>query len=245
MNKQYQLKITDEFTTTVEVAGPATAKEVVVFSHGFGVGRDSRGMFIDIEQELMPDYLCVRFDYSQVLENGDTIIGSYEVMQKTIATVVEHVQAHYKPLTVHLIAHSLGGLVASSVFSQFDGYKILLAPSITPVSQRLQEYFTQKPGTLIEANGDIIAERSDSARTHIAASFFTELQSYIPLDQYAQVTGDLYVLQAKQDTVIENRPELIKELDRVIFSEIDGDHNFEEKARAQLVQYIRDIFYGE
>ena len=43
-------------------------RSVVLFSHGFGVKKDARGMFTDIVQSLGSDYLPVMFDYNGVSE---------------------------------------------------------------------------------------------------------------------------------------------------------------------------------
>ena len=47
------------------------APSMLVFSHGFGVRRDSRGMFTDIIQHLPEDFGYVLFDYDSS-ENGMT-----------------------------------------------------------------------------------------------------------------------------------------------------------------------------
>ena len=240
-----QLRVNDDFTTTLEITGPRNATECIVFSHGFGVARDARGLFTDIEQDYFSEYACVRFDYATHLENGDTKIGSFQTMKDTLEAVIVRTQELYSPLTLHVIAHSLGGLVAMTQTDQFDGHAIMLAPSVTPVGSKLQNYFLEKEGTTVNVDGVMIAKRSDGTSTYISGNFWKELGVYAPLEVYANVASDLHVLQAKQDEIITNHPELIKKIPQVIFSEINGNHDFTGESRMQVRQYIRDIFYGK
>ena len=47
----------------------------IIFSHGFGVKADARGMFPEIAAAF-PDYESIVFDYNEVLPNGDTVVAS-------------------------------------------------------------------------------------------------------------------------------------------------------------------------
>jgi len=78
--KVERVQITDRFEATVEITGNVESGKVVFVSHGFGVQRDSRGMFIDIENVLKNDFLGIRFDYNEIQKNGNTQVASFSEM---------------------------------------------------------------------------------------------------------------------------------------------------------------------
>ncbi|HAT4455341.1 TPA: hypothetical protein RGI28_001949 [Legionella pneumophila] len=77
----------------VEFTGTPKAKTAVIFVHGFGVKRQSRGLFVDIES-ICPDVLSVRAEYSHVL-NDRCIALPFHVQHQRLNKVIHYVQDHY------------------------------------------------------------------------------------------------------------------------------------------------------
>ena len=56
--------------TTVDIVGNEKSGKVIIFSHGFGVDRTSKGKFTEFTNALKEDYLCITFDYNQFDSEG-------------------------------------------------------------------------------------------------------------------------------------------------------------------------------
>lgn len=238
MHKIEQLQINNTYTTTVEVTGLDDAEEVVLFSHGFGVGRDARGMFTELVSRLSDRFLCVQFDYARSNEN-ETWVDSYQDMLWTLMKVIEYVKDNYQPVSVHVVGHSMGCLLAASQSVQFHK-QVYLAPADEPIAERLLAYFRQNPNTTIDKDGNVTAGRSDGSLTHISKRFFDELAPVIPMDQYAMTNGEIVVVEAQDDEVITNHSETWEVLGNFSLVSIPGDHDFNPPHRDRLVKTVVD-----
>src|SRR5436190_20100677 len=53
------------------------APQMIVFSHGFGVGRDSRGMFTDLVKQLPADYGYILLDYNAAAGEKTIVLNDF------------------------------------------------------------------------------------------------------------------------------------------------------------------------
>ncbi len=243
MHTIIELQITENFTTTIEMRGSLDSGQCIVFSHGFGVGRDSRGMFTNLVEQLSEDYLCVQFEYT-TWKGKENWIDSFKIMQQTLKRVIEYLDRKYQIHDKHIVAHSLGCLLASVCSNDFHK-QIYLAPTVEPIAERLQTYFSNKPGSVVDESGTISATRTDGSTTHITHSFFEEIKPIIPWDVYATSRKTVLVVEAAQDELITNHTEAWRVLGNFEVISIPGDHNFTASNRPLLVQtvldYLRDV----
>lgn len=85
-------------------------KKILLFSHGFGVKRDDRGLFTDIASHF-PDYQSVMFDYNEIDEMSNTLTATpIEQQAKILTQQYNNIPAGQE---VFLICHSQGCLVAA------------------------------------------------------------------------------------------------------------------------------------
>lgn len=77
--------------------------KAMIYSHGFGVKADARGMFTEIAASF-PEYKSVVFDYNEVLPNGDTIVAPIDRQALRLQSVIAETNAdeivllcHYTP----------------------------------------------------------------------------------------------------------------------------------------------------
>ena len=64
---QFETRFDDRVTVKGEWEGNEKSGKVVIFSHGFGVTRDSHGSFNQLGDLLKDKFLVVRFDYSKII----------------------------------------------------------------------------------------------------------------------------------------------------------------------------------
>jgi pimeloyl-ACP methyl ester carboxylesterase len=90
------------------------APEVVVFSHGFGVGRDNRGLFTGITECLPSGLGYVLFDYYDYNDALATVVlTDFTEQTKRLRQVIDWAQKQPGVVKVHLVAHSIGCIVAA------------------------------------------------------------------------------------------------------------------------------------
>ncbi len=227
IRKIYELEINKDFTTTVEITGVDNGN-VLFFSHGFGVQRDSRGMFVDIENAVKDRFLCVRFEFNEVLDNGDTIVHPYSVMANTLSEVILAIESEYDFSNKHLIAHSLGGIIAALVNPQDFTSVILLAPPPLSPYNSFINYFRKRENTAINISGRSIIRRSDGTKTIVGKEFFDEMKNIKPVVLYTRMalSTELHVVRPIHDEVVKDAYEKIYKIPGIEVVEQTGDHDF-------------------
>lgn len=188
-----------------EVRGNAESKKAVIFSHGFGVRRDSRGMFTDLVERLGDDYLCVLFDYVDVNETGDTIVHPWSHQVKMLDEVVSWIREQYQPEEVIIVAHSQGCVIAGLAAPANITKIVLNASPTTPTTlERMRRVFGHRTGTVIRDEGTSIITRADGSRTMIPPTFWPDTKGInIPklFSTLAQKTP-VIVISAKEDEIL-------------------------------------------
>ncbi len=232
--------------TETEIEGiPAEyilAKQMVVFSHGFGVGRDDRGLFSEIADELPDDVGYVMFDYNQ--EKGDeTLVASLSEQAKKLKTVIDWVKQQPNVLDISIVGHSMGCLSAALAAPKNPHRIIMLAPPLA-ISKRIREYFTSKPG-VEHQDGLWHIPRRDGSTSVMADGLFEEFASLDAqklLKDYA-AKQPLVVIAAGSDEVLKGIDySVLTDKPGITCLEIAGaSHNFEGSARDELQDKINEI----
>jgi pimeloyl-ACP methyl ester carboxylesterase len=207
---------------------------LVVFSHGFGVKRDSRGMFTDITNALPKEWGYILFDHTDV--DGDNVtVRPYSKQVEMLKKVVEY--AHKQTDTVHIIGHSRGSITVC-LASLPDVEKVILI--VPPVATR------PYPETRWEAyegahwdSNILVVPRKDGTTTRIPQSAFNEDSATQPLQTimaYSEIKP-LVVIQAEQDHVLTNteRYDNLKNTKNITFVKLPGNHDFDAPNRTGFV----------
>ena len=213
---------------------------MVVFSHGFGVKRDSRGMFTDIANALPKEWGYVMFDYNHLNEQEVTL-APYSKQVEMLRHVIEFAAKHSP--TVHLIGHSMGAITASLLSSLVPEKVILLAPPLHGPSKSSHNSWAERPGAHYEGT-TLIVPRRDGTTSRIPQQFFDEAKSVDCLrsiSRYAE-QKKLTVIQALEEDIIKDT-ELYDTLinDTLDLIKLSGNHNFDSPHRTKLLSKIADI----
>jgi len=216
-------------------------EKVIIFSHGFGVRKDSRGMFTEIA-EWFPNYNCILFDYNQLPDENTIVVSSLSDQAKELEVVLaDHVKQNPNA-KFSIIAHSQGSIPAALVIQGNIDRIVLLAPSMSKDINKSIKYFMQYPGTHIDLEGESVLERRDGSRTIVPKEFWQDRQKYEPIDLYNQLTQKYKttIVFADQDEVVSNAVEnLASSIEQI---HIDADHNFTGEARNELKSTLLEIF---
>jgi len=178
------------------------------------------------------------FDFYKI--NGkDVTIVKVADQASLLKSVVAKVQKISPSANIHIIAHSMGCIVASMSELMIGGKVILLAPP-EKFGKSMEEYFSNYPGSTKE-NDVIVIPRKDGTTTHIPQEFFAETK-HIDAEQsildYCKV-HKVNLLQTTKDEVIgQTSYELLQPNPCIEITPMNADHNFTGDHRAELISYI-------
>jgi len=217
---------------------PAVKKHIIIFSHGFGVRKDDRGLLTDIASAL-PECEAILFDYFDVDEVGKTLtIRPLSVQAKMLSETVAQVRASNPEAVIDLIGHSQGTVVAA--LAQPEGIRktILLAPVFDMSIERA----AQRYGALLNLEGTTTLYPLDGFTRLVPPEYWAErrnLDTFKAYNFFAEKT-ELIIIEANQDEVVpkvslDNLSPKIKQ------SPLDGDHNFTGTAREPLKRALQSI----
>lgn len=219
---------------------PKGCTNIVIFVHGFGVRSDSRGMFTDIVESLPEGWGSVLSDLSDV--DGDNVhILSISDQAKRVKEIYGEVHEQHPEVTVHLIAHSMGCVVAIEAHLDINGKVVLLAPPSTFGGSALEEYFTHYPGA--EKQGDkLVVPRKDGTISHIPYSFFRQMAHADPIQIISDYTKQhqVEVIAAAEDELVDTRA-YDAFGDNARITTLAGDHNFTGDARSELIKTVTRV----
>lgn len=208
----------------------------IIFSHGFGVRKDSRGMFADIAESL-DGFDCDLFDYNELLSGGDVRVRTLSEQAKILD---EHIAAAGEE-GVTLICHSQGCIVASLADTSRVKKVILLAPPVEMSAERFMRKFGSREGVSRDDDGTLKIPRSDGSTTYIGADYIDELDAIEPLKGYRRLANehDVTIIRATADNILGMTDLSTVTNTRII--DIEADHDFTGEARAELIRQVAQI----
>lgn len=220
----------------------AVMAKTIIYSHGFGVERDDRGLFVDIEAQISSDQ-SVMFDYNIIDRAKNTL--TVQPIPAQVALLVQNLQkASRADDQIYLIAHSQGCLVASLLPDSLRRRikkAVLITPAQTINVDAFLRKFADRPNTVIDRDGESRFHRRDGSTTIAPKAFLDSIEQIDLVKIYTDFCEQVstLVISASADEV----------LGRTDFSFLDsmadvrhlrGDHNFstppERKAMIEAIK---------
>ncbi len=216
-------------------------KQLVVFSHGFGVRRDARGLFTDIIAALPRGWGYVLFDFDGFDEvtNQQHIVG-FEARLNTLDAVLHWAKAQEGVEKVHLVGHSIGALTIASLAPEDIGSLILLAPPLS-LGSRFVDTFIKRSGASHKGDQWTIP-RTDGTITIINDSALAELMSVDAEGEISKLAlfRPYSVILPADDQILpdEDYTEIITMPSVTMFGVDKANHDFSGENRAELVELL-------
>lgn len=207
----------------------------LLFSHGFGVKKDSRGMFTEIAQNF-PEYQPVMFDYNIVNDEiNEVTVEPYSKQAITLENQITNILEEDKEADITLICHSQGCIMPCLIRDINVSKVVLLAPPKIVGSNMRRKQNVSKG-----SDGSIRIPRKDGTITIVTTDFIAELDKTVPIELYDRLsrTIETTMVIAKQDEILKDI-DFSELADQIKIIEIDGDHNFTGKARKGLINLIK------
>lgn len=221
------------------------APHMVVFSHGFGVERTSRGLFTDIVKALPDDYGYVLFDYYDIV--GKTInISGFVDQQRMLLSIIAWLSEQADVTDISLVAHSMGCVVAALAQPPELKQVIMLAPPLA-IGERTRTYFTTKAGAKKSANLWMVPRR-DGTISYIPDALFDEIESIeaqeVLLD-YAAVQPYELLIPANDEVLGDvDYNDLALDENITALTIDEADHNFGRASRPAMIKAVLDWLQG-
>ncbi len=217
---------------------PTTPPHIVIFSHGFGVRKDDRGLFTAISRAV-PDATSILFHYNPINDRSNTLTAKpmNEQVQK-LRKVINTARAEYPGAIIDLVCHAQGCVVAALLKPRHIRKIIML----TPPDEFDQVTFMKQLNTgdtPIDTSVRARIQSADGSTTVIHPEYWQSLAGIEPVKLYNRLAKFtvLRIINARNDEVL--GPVTFEGIDPGIsFVTLDGDHNFSEEESRNRVLYI-------
>ncbi|MEK7447260.1 MAG: alpha/beta hydrolase [Patescibacteria group bacterium] len=230
----------EKLDVSIEGANLDSAKQIIVFAHGFGTDKHERGTFDQISEKIINssnDVATIRFSYSGFGESeGDQKVKTLDTMVSDLSSVMDFVKnSKAENSAVKMIAFSLGNHITAKYLASVDDTRpekvILINLPECKFKSRMQSYFKDKPGTKIDDLGVWHLERSSGSTTYVGSGFWDSVSH--PESQLSNLENltrkyGTYLIRATDDEIIDSKAS-DAEISDFPFEEIlylRGDHNY-------------------
>jgi len=217
--------------------------KIVLYSHGFGVKKDDRGLFSDIASSL-DNFQHVMFDYNQINEHDNTltVIPLHE-QAKMLKSQYDSLRSNFPGAIIDLVCHSQGCVAAGLAGLEGVRKTILLAPPTYFLdSEASIEQMLGRDGTVIE-NGVINYPRRDGSTTIIRQDFWQSIDRISDpitlFNKLSQVT-DVTIIEALSDEVL-GESDYSDLSDDILHIQQEANHDFTDGSRPVLSKTIAEI----
>jgi hypothetical protein len=218
-------------------------KQIVVFSHGFGVAKDSNGFFTDIAAALGPSILPVLFDYNDFdAANRTMTILPLKQQAAILEAQLVKVRHDHPNVPITIIGHSQGSIVVALADLGEVRQVILLTPISGFSTKPLQRPFANLIKPVRLPDGTVRIPKRDGSAILIPPGYQPERADIIPYKEYNALAThtDLTIIHAAEDDIIDgSKAQDVRLSDTIKVIILPGDHNFTGAARVHLIETIQ------
>ena len=214
----------------------------VVYSHGFGVRKDDRGLFTDIAQYL-PNAHHFMFDYNKIDEQNNTLLACpLDKQAEKLNDRIANIQRVYPGAAIDIIAHSQGCVAAAIAKPSGVRKVIFLAPPAQFLGLEKREIYAMRPDTATEKDGTLRMPRRDGSTTIIRDDYWQSREGVMPIELYNQLAKltNLTIITATNDEVLTNT-DFTGLSNQVSLTRQSANHDFTGDDRQVLIETISQL----
>ncbi len=222
----------------VEFTGSPQAKTAIIFVHGFGVKRQSRGLFVELESSLPDSVLSVRAEYSQV-RNKLCRALPFKDQCLRLKEIINYVQTQYNIDKFIYVGHSQG-CITIGLHKPHNALILLLAPPIiSPFKEFINTEGWKKPGSYLNLTGNSRLVRSDLV-IEVPPKFWEEFKKIDAhfLYKYLSKYNNVKLVFAENDTILGKQPSIDNILTHIINN---ADHDFSSTSRKEMLNLFKNL----
>lgn len=213
-------------------------KHYIVYSHGFGVEKDDRGLFNDIALAI-PKAQHVMFDYNEVNRQDKTL--TVNPLQEQVRRLTKQLEM-IEDGTVDIVAHSQGCIVAALAKPQHVRRILCIAPPDSINEKRMLDVFGNRPGSHIDLEGESRVPRRDGTTTIIPAEYWRSINLDVLklYNRFPDLVEKVELLVATNDEIL-GTTNFDATDQRIELVHVRGNHDFTGEYRAGLVRIAKDF----
>lgn len=214
----------------------------VVYSHGFGVRKDDRGLFTDIAQHL-PNAHHIMFDYNKIDEHTNTLVACpLDKQAEKLNDKVAEARRDHPSAVIDIIAHSQGCVAAAIAKPSGVRKVIFLAPPAQFLGLEKREIYAMHPDTATEKDGTLRMPRRDGSTTIIRDDYWQSREGVMPIELYNQLAKltNLTIITATNDEVLTNT-DFTGLSNQVSLTRQSANHDFTGDDRQVLIETISQL----
>lgn len=232
-------------TINGEYEGNDTSHSVVVLVHGFGVLRDSRGLFTELSLSLRSRHQVVKLDLSvpDAVANTTTVLP-FSIQAQYLDAVLKFVRDQLRAERIQVLAHSQGCLVAGLNSSAFVDHYLLAASPIAASYQRMRSYFLQKEGANIDERAVSRLPRSDGSTTIIPPAYWRDIKTIEPMrlfESLSHKTQTTFIRALDDEVILDTEYPQLRQIPNLSFTALPGDHNFTGQYRQPFIAHVKAL----
>ena len=216
-------------------------KQVIVFSHGFGVRFGYKDLLPDIVKAFS-GVLCITFEYNDFDERTNSLtVSPLDKQAELLKQKVTEARTAYPNARIDLICHSQGCLVAAMAGLDNLNKVIFLAPPVDSAKSSIKMLF-ERPGAQYDPKSMSILPRRDGSITKIPAAYWDSQSAIESINDHYQSfakKNNLIIVTATEDEVLGDTD--LSMLENATIHDISADHNFTGLARQKLITYLGKV----
>ena len=212
---------------------------LVIYSHGFGVRKNDRGLFTAIA-EALPDARNIMFDYNPINEASNTLtVKTLQEQALKLRRVINTSRIEYPGAIIDLVCHSQGCVVAGMVKPRGIRKVIMLTPPADSSQATLIEQLGTRHGVAIDVTVRTRLPRSDGSTTVVHPEYWQGLEGIEPVKLYNRLARftKLRMINARDDEIL-GKPDFADLEPTISFVTLDGNHNFDDIEARKRLLYI-------
>lgn len=213
-------------------------KHYIIYSHGFGVRKDDRGLMTDIAAAL-PECGHILFDYNEFDEDTNTMTVSPLNVQ--VHMLKEQLESLGDDATIDLVAHSQGCVVAAIARPANVRKMLFLSPPDSLNKDKMINFFGNRPGSTIDVSGESRIARRDGTTTIVPAKYWESIEAPNVIRFYnhlpAHSTVKFFIANDDEVLGMTNFDQTDESIELI---QIPGNHDFNGEYRQALVSRIAE-----
>jgi hypothetical protein len=224
------------------------SKHIIIFSHGFGNKKDSRGLFTFLSEQLSQNNIeSILFDYNEINdETNEIFVKSFSEQAKILKEVFEKVKKENPDAIIDIITHSQGSMPVSLANLKNIRKVILLAPFFHTEIKEIVKKHKENPSNIIDFDKISKRFRSDGSITIIPPKYWSERFNTDIYELYNNLAlkTDLVIIRGNKDEIM---PKIkLDKISNINIINIHANHDFNiSNSREKLLSLIRKIILNK
>jgi ACT domain-containing protein len=219
---------------------------IVIFSHGFGLKKDNRGLFTEISGILNKQGIkTILFDYNKFnTKTNELFIVPFSIQAKKLEEMIDKTAENNPKSEIVIIGQSQGSFIPTLINNISKVKKVIgVSPFFHTNMKDIIRRYTASKDNELNFTGVSIRKRSDGSTTIIPPEYWKERFEARVEDLYNKLAEktELVLISPLQDEIMDITD--LRKIKQASIINLDGNHDFSSQYRPKLVEVILKQLY--